>query len=75
MVCCMCKGTLRKDKRTYVATLKECVIIVKDIPALVCDQCGEVYYTDDVSDKLEKIVNKLKLLIKEVAIVDYEKVA
>jgi hypothetical protein len=32
---------------------------------------GEVYFTDDVVQKLESIVNRLESVIKEVAIVDY----
>ena len=75
MICIMCKGTVKEAKKTYVATLQDCVIIIKDVPALVCSQCGKVYYTDVVSDKLEKIVNDLKKIVKEVAIIDYDKVA
>lgn len=44
------------------------------IPALVCSQCGEVYYSDEISDKPEKIVNRLQVMVKDVAIFEYEKV-
>jgi len=61
---------------THAITLEECVIIIKNVPALICDQCGEVYFTDDVMQNLEIIVDSLSSLIKEVAIVEYtEKVA
>lgn len=46
-------------------------IIIKNVPALVCKQCGEVYFTDDVMQKLEAIIDRLENIIKEVAIVDY----
>ena len=75
MNCFVCKGDLVEERKTYVATLPECVIIVKDVPALVCKQCGEVYYSDEVSDRLEKIVGRLKKLVKEVAIVEYNEAA
>ena len=75
MTCFICKGKTQEMKKTYVATLEECVIIVKNVPAMVCNQCGEVYYTDEVAERLEQIVRKLQQFVKEVAIVEYENAA
>lgn len=75
MTCFICKGKTQEMKKTYVATLEECVIIVKNVPAMVCSQCGEVYYTDEVAERLEQIVRKLQQFVKEVAIVEYENAA
>ncbi|MCM1182763.1 MAG: type II toxin-antitoxin system MqsA family antitoxin [Roseburia sp.] len=61
-------------KKSYVAVL-ECVIIIKNVPAMVCSRCGEVYYTDEVAERLEKIVRKLQQFVKEIAIVEYESAA
>ena len=69
--CFRCKGTTEPKQKTHTITLDECVIIVKNVPALICKQCGEAYFTDDVMQNLEVIVDKLENLIKEVAIVDY----
>ena len=42
----------------------------------VCKQCGEQYFDNDTTEKLDKMVNKLKKLALEVTIVNYdEKVA
>ena len=71
MDCFRCKGGTESRLKTYAVTLDKCVIIVKNVPASACKQCGEVYYTDNVMQKLETIVDKLENLIKEVAIVDY----
>ena len=71
MICFYCKGDTEKGFRTHVVTLDKCVIIIKNVPALVCKQCGEVYFADDVVEKLEDIVDRLESIIKEVAIVDY----
>ena len=52
------------------------MIIIKDVPADVCTQCGERYFDDAVMGNLEKIVNGLKQLATEISIVNYkEKVA
>ena len=71
MKCFRCKGDTEQKIKTHTVTLEKCVIIIKNVPAFVCSQCGEVYFTDDVMRKLELIINKLENIIKEVAIVDY----
>lgn len=71
MTCFMCKGDTESKIKTYVANLDNCVIIIKNVPALVCNQCGEVFYTDEVAEQLERIVDTMEKLVKEVAIVEY----
>ena len=71
MICFYCKGDTEPKLKTHAATLEKCVIIIKNVPSLVCKQCGEVYFKDDVMQKLESIIDKLESIIKEVAIVDY----
>lgn len=50
-----------------------CVIIVRNVPCEECEQCGEKYYSDDVMERLEIIVNKAKELASEVFVTDYNK--
>ncbi|MCL2857542.1 MAG: type II toxin-antitoxin system MqsA family antitoxin [Oscillospiraceae bacterium] len=71
MDCFHCKGSVEPKLKTHVVTLDRCVIIVKNVPAFVCKQCGEAYFSDDVMQNLEAIIDKLEKLVKEVAIVDY----
>ena len=74
MKCIMCKGSIIPQRHTFIQELENCIIIIKNVPALVCPQCGEVYYNDEVSEKLEEIVNRLQNIVKDVAIFEYEKV-
>ena len=71
MTCFRCKGDVAHKLIKHAATLEQCVIIVKNVPALVCLQCGEVYLPDDTMRRLEAIIDRLENIIKEVAIVDY----
>ena len=71
MTCFYCKGDTEQRLKTHAATLDSSVIIIKNVPALVCKQCGEVYFSDAVMQKLEAIIDRLDSIIKEVAIVDY----
>ena len=50
-------------------------IIVKNVLWFECEQCGEKYYTDEVAERLETIVNMAKKLMQEIAVIDYPQVA
>ena len=70
----MCKGNVTETKHTFIQEFDKCIIIIKNVPALVCAQCGEVYYSDEISEKLEEIVNRLQIMVKDLAIFEYDKV-
>ena len=57
----------RNDKRFYLL----CLIIVKNVPCIKCEQCGEAYFTDDVAARLDEIVKSVSGLMTEIAIIDY----
>ena len=74
MKCIMCKGSVIESKHTFIQEFDNCIIIIKNVPALVRAQCGEVYYSDEIAEKLEEIVNRLQTMVKDVAIFEYDKV-
>ncbi|MDO4344547.1 MAG: type II toxin-antitoxin system MqsA family antitoxin [Eubacteriales bacterium] len=75
-MCMICKNTSTLESTTtHVVNYKNCVIIVKNVPCLECDQCGEKYYTDEVAEKLEIMVNLVKKLMQEIAVIDYRQAA
>jgi len=47
--CCRCKGRMREGRHDFMARVGNEIVVVKDVPALICDTCGEVEYTLDVS--------------------------
>ena len=76
MNCFMCKGKLEEKNTTFMVELDNCIIIIKNVPSLVCEQCGEVSYSNEVSKQLEKLVNVVRNSITEITIINYsEKVA
>lgn len=76
MECFKCKGNLIEKKINYVVNLENTIIIIKQVPAKVCSQCGEQYFDDETTENIDKIVNQLKELEIEITIVNYkEKVA
>lgn len=71
---CKC-NTVRQTTTTHVVNYKGNIIVIKNVPCEECEQCGEKFYTDEVAERLEEIVNTTKKLLQEVAVVDYQKIA
>ena len=71
-----CKNsTTVNSTTTHVVNYKNCIIVIKNVPCLECEQCGEKYYTDEVAERLEVIVNMAKKLMQEIVVIDYPQVA
>ena len=34
------------------------MLVIKDVSALVCSECGEAYYSPEESEKIDKIMKK-----------------
>ena len=67
---CKCK-TKVPSVTTHVVTLKDCVIIVKNVPCEECEQCGEKYFSDEVMEQLDRIIDRAQALASEIFITDY----
>jgi YgiT-type zinc finger domain-containing protein len=69
--CFFCKGDMKDDYSNYMIDLDGHFIIIKNVPCHKCSQCGEVSYTGTTVARIEQIVEKLKDVLTEVAIVDF----
>lgn len=72
MKCFMCKGDMINKNTNYFLDLDGSIIIIKNVPSLVCDQCGEVFYENEVMKRIEKIIDLFKNALTEIAIVNYD---
>ena len=55
MICVICRnGDLEVGTSTVTLTRDSLTLVVKDVPALVCDNCGEEFIDEDVSSHLLK---------------------
>lgn len=68
---CNCgRGKLRQGITEYVTKVNDGVVVIKNVPALLCDLCDEAYLTPEVSREIDKIVKDFregKLLAKPIA--------
>lgn len=63
-MCMFCKcDTAKESVTTHVVNYKGCVIKIKNVPCEECEQCGEKFYTDDVAEQLENMVDMAKELM------------
>ncbi len=69
--CFFCKGNMVEDTTNYMVDLDGHFIIIRNVPCHKCTQCGEVSYSGEVVVRIEKIIEKLKGVLTEVAIVEY----
>jgi len=69
-VCNCGQGRLRRGVTEYVTRVGGRVLVIKNVPALICDICGEAYLTPEASREIDKIVKDFregKLLAKPIA--------
>lgn len=67
--CPLCKGEMENGKTTFTSDMGFGVIVVRDVPAMVCALCGADWISDSAAEQLEKIVlsAKEKHLMVEIA--------
>ncbi len=70
--CPLCGGGLSDGNTATPFFIGEKVIVIKDVPAEVCGDCGEAYMKSSVVDRVEALLDKLEDLHSEVSIVHYE---
>jgi len=72
----MCKGNLQEGFSTFTADMGGCIIVIKNVPSRICEQCGESSYSDEVARRLEQIVHNLMgSASAEIAVVSYSEKA
>jgi YgiT-type zinc finger domain-containing protein len=70
-VCPICEGKKIESTTTYTVDLKFGVVVVRDVPAKVCSQCGEEWIDASVARSLENIVLSAKSKHSLVEVVGY----
>ncbi len=58
--CPICGGKVEKGTTTFTADLKTGVVVVRNVPAFVCTQCGEDWIDNPVSIQLEAITDRAR---------------
>lgn len=54
-LCPLCGGQETAGKTTFTVDFGAGVVVIKDVPATVCSQCGADWIADIVAEKLELV--------------------
>ena len=61
MRCALCRtGETKPGKTTEAYEIGSTVVVVRGVPADVCQQCGEAYTNETTTRQLEKIVDQAR---------------
>jgi YgiT-type zinc finger domain-containing protein len=55
MICPLCKGEMQQSKTHLPIQRGDKLLVIKDVPALVCSQCGESFVEYENIQIVEKI--------------------
>ena len=66
--CAMCGGTKQPGRTTYTVDLGSGVVVVRNVPAMVCAQCGEEWIDSETAQQLEQMTEEAREKHEQVAI-------
>jgi YgiT-type zinc finger domain-containing protein len=72
MRCLICKnGETRPGTTTFTADREGKTLVVRGVPARVCGQCGEAYFDEATTRRLEEIAEQVRSVGVQLALHDY----
>ena len=72
MNCLICKtGTTQQGTTTVTLERDTTVIVIKDVPAQVCDNCGEYYLSEEVSSRIYALAEEAVKRKVEIEVLHY----
>jgi YgiT-type zinc finger domain-containing protein len=76
MKCPLCKGSMKPGKTNLPFSHEGGnVIVVINVPALVCDQCGDDFVEIEIVRRVEKILERIERDGISMGLVEYDKAA
>jgi len=70
--CPLCGGEKIKGMTIFSVDLGFGVVLVRDVPATICSQCGADWLSDNVAARLEEMVNDARLRHLQVEVTTFQ---
>lgn len=70
--CPECGGATRPGTTTFTVDLGFGVIVVRNVPATVCSQCGADWIADNIAERLEAMVNDARTRQRQVEVTAFQ---
>lgn len=74
-LCSVCSGKKKQGTTTFAVDLGSGVIVVRHVPAIICQQCGMDWIDDDAAEILERIVDDVRDKNTLVEVKEYSTIA
>jgi len=59
MECVICKhGDTRDGFTTVTLDRGQTTVVIKEVPAEICENCGEYYLAEDVTEKIQSLADQ-----------------
>ena len=68
--CPLCGGKIKEGTTTFTVDYGSGLVVVRNVPAWVCSQCGEAWVDDSFAGRLENIVQEAKAGRRQFEVVD-----
>ncbi|MBN1927812.1 MAG: type II toxin-antitoxin system MqsA family antitoxin [Prolixibacteraceae bacterium] len=76
MECVICKnGMIKEGKVTVTLEREGTVVVIKDVPAMVCQNCGEYFLNEEMTARVLSKAEKAAERGVEVEVINMDKVA
>ena len=75
MKCMRCGKTAFKSMTSEAIELGFGLLVIRNIPCYKCEECDEIFFTGDVVQKIEEIVDEAKQLMQETRVVYFDDAA
>lgn len=56
MECYYCKGNLVRSTSSYYVKRDNYHLVIESVPAWVCEQCGEIYFSPEVLERMDAVL-------------------
>lgn len=72
VICVICKSSEPEEGKTTMTFDKDgATVVIRDVPARICANCGEAYMSEDVTTQLLRLAREAMQLGTEVVIRHY----
>ena len=75
MKCMRCGKPAYKSMTSEAIELGFGLLVIRNIPCYKCEECDESFFTGDVVQKIEEIVDEAKQLMQETRVVYFDDAA
>ena len=75
MKCMKCGKSAYRSVTSEAIELGFGLLVIRNIPCYKCEECDEIFYTGDVVQKIEAIVNEAKQMMQEIRVIEFDDAA